>query len=55
MWQSDKKIRNLLWKIADVGRLTSYYSDCYRAVTHATRGTDGRQEGCERGYYHLHR
>ena len=26
-----------------------------RAVARATRGRDGRQEGCERGYYHLHR
>ena len=24
-------------------------------VTHATRGRDGRQKGCERGYYHLYR
>ena len=24
-------------------------------MTHATRGRDGRQEGRERGYYHLHR
>ena len=23
--------------------------------SHATRGRDGRQEGHERGYYHLHR
>ena len=22
-------------------------------VSHATRGRDGRQEGCESGYYHL--
>ena len=26
-----------------------------RAVAHTTRGRDGRQEGRERGYYHLHR
>ena len=26
-----------------------------RAVTHATRGCDGREEGCESGYYDLHR
>ncbi len=25
------------------------------AVTHAARGCDGRQEGRECGYYHLHR
>ena len=25
------------------------------SVTHATRGRNGRQEGRERGYYHLHR
>ena len=25
-----------------------------RAVPHATRGRDGRQEGRERSYYHLH-
>ena len=25
------------------------------AVAHTTRGRDGRQEGRERGYYHLHR
>ena len=25
------------------------------APAHATRGGDGRQEGRERGYYHLHR
>ena len=25
------------------------------AVAHAARGRNGRQEGCERGYYHLHR
>ena len=25
------------------------------AVSHAARGRDGRQEGRERGYYHLHR
>ena len=24
-------------------------------VAHAARGRDGRQEGRERGYYHLHR
>ena len=24
-------------------------------VTHATRGRDGREEGRECGYYHLHR
>ena len=26
-----------------------------RSVAHARGGADGRQEGCERGYYHLHR
>ena len=26
-----------------------------RSVTHATRGCDGRQKGCESGYYDLHR
>ncbi len=26
-----------------------------RSVTHATRGCDGREEGCESGYYDLHR
>jgi hypothetical protein len=26
-----------------------------RAVAHATGGAQCRQEGCERGYYHLHR
>ena len=26
-----------------------------RSVAHAARGGDGRQEGRERGYYHLHR
>ena len=26
-----------------------------RSQSHATRGRDGRQEGCERGYYNLHR
>ena len=26
-----------------------------RTSSHATRGGDGRQEGRERGYYHLHR
>ena len=26
-----------------------------RSVSHTTRGRNGRQEGCERGYYHLHR
>ena len=26
-----------------------------RSVTHARRGCDGREEGCESGYYHLHR
>ena len=26
-----------------------------RSVAHATRGRDGRQEGRECGYYHLHR
>ena len=26
-----------------------------RAVTHARRGRDGCQEGCESGYYNLHR
>jgi len=26
-----------------------------RPVAKATRGCDGRQEGCECGYYHLHR
>ena len=30
-------------------------SECERAVAHATRGGDGRQEGCECGYYDLHR
>ena len=25
------------------------------AVAHTARGRDGRQEGRERGYYHLHR
>ena len=29
--------------------------DLEGAVAHATRGRDGRQEGCERGYYNLHR
>ena len=24
-------------------------------MSHTTRGGDGRQEGCESGYYHLHR
>ena len=24
-------------------------------MSHTTRGCDGRQEGCESGYYHLHR
>ena len=26
-----------------------------RSIPHATRGRDGRQEGRECGYYHLHR
>ena len=26
-----------------------------RPVTHARRGRDGREEGCESGYYDLHR
>ena len=26
-----------------------------RSQSHATRGRDGRQEGRERGYYHLYR
>ena len=26
-----------------------------RSVTHATRGCNGREEGCESGYYDLHR
>ena len=25
------------------------------ASANATGGRDGREEGCERGYYHLHR
>ena len=25
------------------------------SVTHARRGCDGREEGCECGYYYLHR
>ncbi len=25
------------------------------SATHATGGADGRKEGCECGYYHLHR
>ena len=35
--------------------LTSYLSPLKRSVPHATRGGDGRQEGRECGYYHLHR
>ena len=31
------------------------FSECDRAVAHATRRGDGRQEGGERGYYNLHR
>ena len=26
-----------------------------RSITHARRGRDGCEEGCERGYYDLHR
>ena len=62
MWQSGNvafpRKRNpqpLVGEIADVGRLTSYYSECYRAVAHTRGGADGREECCERGYYHLHR
>ena len=29
--------------------------ECNRAVAHAARRGDGRQEGGERGYYYLHR
>ncbi len=31
------------------------HSEDNRAVSRATGGCDGRQEGRERGYYHLHR
>ena len=37
------------------GRALINYSDHYRSVTHTARGRDGRQEGRECGYYHLHR
>ena len=33
----------------------SFRSDDDRPVAHARGGADGRQEGRERGYYHLHR
>ena len=33
----------------------SLRSQSDRSMSHATRGCDGRQEGCESGYYHLHR
>ena len=26
-----------------------------RSISHTTRGCDGREEGCESGYYDLHR
>ena len=42
-------------EIADVERLTSFCSECDWAVTHAGGRCDGRQEGRESGYYHLHR
>ena len=35
--------------------LPFYFFTLKRSVSHATRGRDGRQEGRERGYYHLHR
>ena len=56
MWQSDKiDPQPLVGEIADVGRLTSSCSECDWAVAHTAGGTDGREEGCERGYYDLHR
>ena len=33
----------------------SFRSDDDRPLAHARGGADGRQEGRERGYYHLHR
>ena len=35
--------------------LTSSILHRNRSVSHTTRGCDGCQEGCESGYYHLHR
>ena len=33
----------------------SSWSECYWPVAYARGGADGREECCERGYYHLHR
>ena len=42
-------------EIADAERSDGFCSERDGAVTHATRSGDGRQEGRERGYCHLHR
>ena len=36
-------------------RHLTYRLETHGSETHATGGRDGRQEGRERGYYHLHR
>ena len=33
----------------------SSWSECYWPLAHARGGANGREECCERGYYHLHR
>ena len=42
-------------KMTDILSMPVISLECQWAVTHATRGRDGRQEGRECGYYHLHR
>ena len=43
--------------MGDCGRsvINKFLLECDWAAAHATCGRDGRQEGRECGYYHLHR
>ena len=41
--------------LSDVSADIELCSESDRSMSHTTRGCDGRQEGCESGYYHLHR
>ena len=41
--------------LSDVSADIELCSESDRSMSHTTRSCDGRQEGCESGYYHLHR
>ena len=54
-WGLAPMIASLIYQCVPVPCDSQCSLERNRSVSHATRGRDGRQEGRECGYYHLHR